>query len=127
MNLSGETEMSRRSKIRLAAFILLIVVSIFLFYIGKEHLVFLDNRDITIDGTIYKASGNLEILLPGHKPIRITKGDFDAVTVSGPVHTLHIKVLDGKKNIVREFDYRLKLRFENQYRIHLPTVISKTS
>lgn len=119
--------MSRRSAIRSAAFLLLIIVSIFLFYAGKEHLIFLDNRDVTLNDTVYKASENLEILLPGHKPIRITKGDFDAVTVSGPVHTLHIKILDGKKNVVREFDYRLKLSFENQHRIHLPVVISEIS
>ena len=118
--------MSRRLIIRLTAFLLLVITSIFLFYAGKEHLIFLDNRDITINDVAYKASGNLEIILPGQKPISIAEGDFDAVTVSGPVHTLHIKILDEKKNIVRELDYRLKLRFENQYRIHLPVVINKT-
>ncbi len=117
--------MSRRFAIRSAAFLLLIILSIFLFYAGKEHLIFLDNRNVTINNVVYTASKNLEILLPDSKPIFITKGDFDTATVSGPIHTLHIKILDGKKKVVREFDYRLKLSFENQHRIHLPVVISQ--
>lgn len=56
----------------------------------------------------------MQIFLPGHKPIRIAKGDFDAVTVSGPVHTLHIKIPRRKK------EYRAGVRLPIEAALRKP-------
>jgi len=47
--------MRKRIIIRIALIVLLILIGIFLYTIGKEHKVIINNKDISIDGLTYNA------------------------------------------------------------------------
>ena len=73
--------------------------------------------------TAVEARWDLNISLPGIKPVLVKKGEVEAVTVTGPWHRLRIQVLDGEGKVARELDHALELSFENQLRLQLPLVV----
>lgn len=59
--------MKKKLIIRTSLIVLLIILGIILFVIGKQHKVLLDNRDLTIDGVTYTAEAAYEIWVDGEK------------------------------------------------------------
>jgi len=89
----------RKLAIRCGLVIVLIILGIFLFIIGKEHIVFIDNLELTVEGVTYTAEASYEVWVDGEKIGRTTlaPGRRNAAYVSGPRHRIELQeIKDGE-------------------------------
>ena len=86
----------KRLVIRLALVALLVLLCFVLYYIGKEHEVLLDNKNVTIEGREYQEIPYMNVVVDGDedKALEFYAGDRDVVKLKGPSHTLKISVIN---------------------------------
>ena len=73
---------------------LLIALGTWLFYIGREHQVFLDNKSIERDGRNFRALEQVNVSVNGGKAVELLARDRDVAKAVGPVFSLKVEVLD---------------------------------
>lgn len=73
----------------------LALLSCYLFYTGKGHVLYLDTNAVTLDGKEYKAPETLEVSVDGKEAESMGRAERTMVTVGGPRHTLAIEVVSG--------------------------------
>ena len=99
----------KRLVIRLALVALLVLLCFVLYYIGKEHEVLLDNKNVTIEGREYQ---------------EIYAGDRDVVKLKGPSHTLKISVInEDTEEVTKTVEYKLSLRSISSTMYSLPAIV----
>ncbi|MDR1979822.1 MAG: hypothetical protein LBQ42_13885 [Synergistaceae bacterium] len=77
---------------------LILALSVGLFYIGREHQVFLDNKTIEVDGQSFRALKFVKITVrtqAGDAPtIELMPRDRDLAKVTGPSFQIKVEVMD---------------------------------
>ncbi|MFI5358485.1 MAG: DUF6672 family protein [Halanaerobiales bacterium] len=117
--------MKKKLIIRTSLIVLLIILGIILFVIGKQHKVLLDNRDLTIDGVTYTAEAAYEIWVDGEKVGRtaLNPGRRNVAYVVGPSHEIELReVKNGKPtgdSIVKKFRLSVK---QSEVIINIPAL-----
>ena len=102
----------KRLIIRVALIALLVLLCFFLYYIGKEHNVYLDNKTVTIDGREYEEIEYLSIVIDGNEKgsVEYFAGDRDMVKLRGPSHTIKIVVMDeDTEEVIKTVERKLSL------------------
>jgi hypothetical protein len=79
---------------RFVALCLILLLSAWLFYIGREHQVFLDNRTIEAGGQSFRALPFVKVSVAGKPPIELMPRDRDVMTAVGPRFTVRAEVMD---------------------------------
>ena len=88
--------MSSRSLIQRSAVVIgLIVLSAYLFYIGKGHTLLIDTNAVTINGQEFKSAETIEVSIDGKEPESMGRAERVMVSVGGPQHTISIEVISG--------------------------------
>lgn len=97
--------MSSRSLIQRSAVVLgLIVLSAYLFYIGKGHTLLIDTNAVTINGQEFKSAETIEVSIDGKEPESMGRAERVMVSVGGPQHTISIEVISGDdKKVEKRF------------------------
>ncbi len=115
--------MMKRNIIRLALVIVLIVLGFCLYVLGKEHKIFVDNRDIVIDGTELKSTNPFIVSVDNVDLQEVGKGKRKVAYSPGPWHTVKAieKLPDGT---TREFVKKFTLSPKDTATINLPALIS---
>jgi len=78
-----------------------IAVSIFLFYIGKGHTIFIDTNAITIDDKEMSSLDSVTVSVNGVQQKPMGRAQRVRVNVSGPKHTIEIVDDANTGNIVK--------------------------
>lgn len=102
--------MNRKLLIRSAVVLVLIMVAVFLFIIGKGYTLLLDNKDFEYGGKTYEAFEMVKVWVDREEPIELYPRDRDMVMVSGKAHTIGITVYNKNYDEIgtRELKFRLK-------------------
>jgi hypothetical protein len=79
---------------RLIAFCLILLLSAWLFYIGREHQVFLDNKTVEAGGQSFRALAFVRVSVAGRPPVELMARDRDAAAAIGPRFTVKVEVMD---------------------------------
>lgn len=97
--------MTSRSLIqRICALLGLIVLSAFLFYIGKGHTLLLDTNAVTINGKELRSAASATVTVDGKEEDPMGRAERVMVAVSGPRHTIVIvDDADPAKRVERTF------------------------
>ena len=97
--------MTLRSLIQRAGVVLgLIVLSAYLFYIGKGHTLLLDTNTVTIDGKELRSAASVTVAVDGKEVDTMGRAERVMVSIGGPKHT--ITIVDGsdpEKRVERTF------------------------
>ena len=102
----------RRLVIRIALVVLLVLLCFGLYYIGKEHDVYVDNKTVTIDGREYQEIEYLALVVNGDEKdsVEYFAGDRDVLKLQGPNHTLKIIVMDeDTEEVIKTVERKLSL------------------
>lgn len=102
----------RRLVIRIALVVLLVLLCFGLYYIGKEHDVYVDNKTVTIDGKEYREIEYLALVIDGDEDgsVEYFAGDRDVVKLQGPNHTIKIIVMDeDSEEVIKTVERKLSL------------------
>lgn len=79
---------------RLALLAFIIAFGVWLFYIGREHQIFLDNKSIERDGQNFKALAQVNVSVNGGDPIELFTRDRDMAKAVGPAFSIKVEVFD---------------------------------
>jgi hypothetical protein len=79
---------------RLAALCLVLLLSAWLFYIGREHRVFLDNKTIEAGGETFRALAFVRVSVAGNPTVELMPRDRDVAAAAGPRFTVRVEVMD---------------------------------
>lgn len=114
------TTRKRRLIVRISAVVIVLLIAVWMFFIGKQHTVLLDNK--TVDDIA--ALDLIEVTVDKQPSIEITKRMRDQAIVTGQKHTLTIVYTDDSGNeIVLEKDISIPLG-ENMVLVSLPVLIA---
>lgn len=110
---------------RTVALVLLVALGAWLFYIGREHQVFLDNKTLEYEGKTYKALKMVKVTPANGSAIELLPRDRDVVKVVNPSLSLKIEVMDEfGETVEKVFDLNLKLGFTKDIMLSLPLLAS---
>ena len=73
---------------------LILSLSAWLFYIGREHQVFLDNKTIEVGGQSFRALAFVKVSVAGKPPVELMPRDRDVTAAVGPRFTVMVEVMD---------------------------------
>lgn len=80
---------------RLAAIGLVLIFAVFLFFIGKQHTVLLDNKTVTVNGAEIRALQLVEIKIDKLDSMELAARDRDKEEVTGQKHKVTIIYTDS--------------------------------
>lgn len=107
--------------------VVLILLGIFLYNIGKEHKIFIDNKDFANNGESYIASSEYEVWVDGEKVGRTTVGigKRQVATVAGPGHTIVLQEVEDKEAVGERNEKSFKIKTSDyEVIINLPALVA---
>jgi len=113
----------RKTIVRAAAVVVIILLCVFLYNIGKAHTFLPENKTIELDGMKYRDYSEITISIDGGEEKELYPRDRIKVEVSGQSHRIKISAVSrsGEEiEITRRF--RVKLRTK-MYLLSLPALI----
>ena len=103
---------------RIILFIGLCLLGVWLFYSGREHQIFLDNK--TLDD--YKALEQVNVSINGGKVVELMSRERDMRKAVGPEFELKAEIFDEDGNIVNTLTKTITLGFSKDVMINLPAL-----
>ncbi len=89
---------STRSLVQRSGLLLaLVLLSCYLFYIGKGHTLIIDTNALTIDGKEYSSPESIEVSIDGKAAEEMGRAERIMVLVGGPQHTITIAIGEGNE------------------------------
>lgn len=118
------TKNQRTFLIRVAAILIIILFGVFLFFIGRQHTVLLDNNTITRDGIELPALKLVEVKVGKKGPsLEMTPRIRDKTDVVGQKHKVKVIYTDDMWNEhVYELAFKIPL-MQNMVLISLPALL----
>lgn len=86
---------NRKTWIRLGAIVVILIFSVFLFFIGRQHTVLVDNKTITVNGTEVKALQLVEVQINKLDALELAARDRDKFEVTGQTHEVAVVYTDS--------------------------------
>ena len=103
---------------RIVLFIGLCLLGVWLFYIGQEHQIFLDNKTLGD----YTALEQVNVSINGGKPVELMARERDMRKAVGPGFELKAEVFDEDGEIVNTIAQTITLEFSRDIMINLPAL-----
>ncbi len=113
----------KRTLIRVSALVLLLLISMALYYSGKGHTLLLDNKNIEIDDTSYKALDFAEVTIDSGEEQEILKRDRLKQDVSGQKHRITVVYLESGEEQTIQKTFKIDVG-EPIYIISIPALIA---
>lgn len=98
--------LSRRHLFQLVAVILILVLAVVMFVIGRQHTILLDNKTIEHDGKSYPAFSIVEVKINKEDSIELAARDRDKADVMGQRHKITVTYTDKffeEHEVVKKF------------------------
>ena len=111
---------------RIASLCFIAALSVGLFYIGREHQIFLDNKTIEIEGQNFRALEFVRVTVAPNStgnapPIELMPRDRDLAKVVGPSFYLKVEVMDEfGEDVEKVIEKNLKLGFSKDMMLSMP-------
>ena len=94
----------------------LVALGFWLFYIGREHRIFLDNKSVND----YKALEQVNVSINGGEAAELTPRDRDVRKVVGPEFELKAEIFDDKGEITNTITQKIVVGCSKDIMISLP-------
>ena len=119
--------MRKRIIIRTALVAALILIGIFLYVIGKEHKVVIDNRDISVGDIIYNASTTYVVWVDNQEIGVIKKGERKIAKVAGVSHKIVVEEIEDNVLTGERYEKRFKLKTNESAMVNIPALINNAN
>ena len=99
-------KMGRTLLIRLSAILVILILSVVLFFIGKSHTVLVDNKTVTVEGREIAPLKLVEVSVSKQGALELTPRDRDKFEVTGQKHRVTVTYTDdawNERTITRSF------------------------
>ena len=104
---------------------MLIIIGIFLYVIGKEHIVFIDNRYISISDITYSPDTTTiyGVRLNNQDTIVIKKDERKMTKVIGASHNILVEEIKDNGLIGERYEKSFKLKINESATINIPAIV----
>ena len=119
---------SKRTFIRIGLFIALVGFGFFLYNIGMEHQVLLDNKTVTVDGKSMEEIPYARLTIDNNteEPIEFEVGDRDITKLVGRSHKLKLEILEEDlETVTKTVERDLPLGTTPSVMISLPAILAE--
>ena len=116
--------MRKRIIIRITLIVVLILMGISLYTIGKEHKVLIDNKDISMGGLTYNADTAYNVRVDNLEIGLLEKDERKAVKVVGASHKIVIEEIKNKISTGEKHEKKFKLKINENVTINLPAMVN---
>lgn len=86
--------LTRRHLFQLAAILVLLLLAVLMYIVGRQHTILLDNKTIEHEGKTYQAFSIVEVEIDKEGAIELAARDRDKVDVMGQRHTITVVYTD---------------------------------
>jgi len=116
--------MRKRIIIRITLIVVLILMGISLYTIGKEHKVLIDNKDISMGGLTYNADTAYNVRVDNLEIGLLEKDERKAVKVVGASHKIVVEEIKNKISTGEKHEKKFKLKINENVTINLPAMVN---
>lgn len=85
---------TRRNGYQLIAIGVVLLIGVLMFFVGKQHVILLDNKTLEDNGKTYQALSIVEVQVNKGEPIELGPRDRDKADVMGQKHTITVRYTD---------------------------------
>ena len=96
----------------------LCALGFWMFWIGREHQIFLDNKTLGE----YKALEQVNVSINGEKPVELMSRERDMKKAVGPKFELKAEVFDEEGNVVNTITRTIEPKCSKDIMINLPAL-----
>ena len=119
--------MRKRIIIRTALVAVLISIGIFLYTIGQEHKVIIDNKDIIVKDNTYNASTVYKVWMDNQEIGVIEKDKRMVATVTGVSHRIVVEEIKDKVLTGEKYEKSFKLKTNESATVNIPAIINNAN
>jgi len=112
----------KRIIIRITLIVVLVLIGISLYTIGKEHKVLIDNKDISVGDVVYNAGTTYKIRIDDKEIGLIEKGKRKVAKVTGMNHKIVIEEVKDKALTGEKYEKKFKLKTSESATINIPAI-----
>lgn len=87
-------QFSRRHLFQLSTVVVLILLGVLMYVIGRQHTILLDNKTLEVGGTSYQAFSVVEVAVDKEEVLELAARDRDKAVVMGQRHTVMLRYAD---------------------------------
>ena len=108
---------------RASAIALVIVGTAFMMWLGKQHLIILENTPYEADGTAINPFDTVIIKISERDEREIYEDESDYIEVAGPFYTLEIEIPGERGSPGRSFSKKMYMGFIDRMTINIPQLV----
>ncbi|GAK52057.1 hypothetical protein U14_03304 [Candidatus Moduliflexus flocculans] len=119
--------MSKRTLYRIAALLVVFIVAVGLFWIGRGHSFLVDNQKLTIHGTTFQpVNATLNVSVNGQPLVAVKYGQRKKLgdAVAGPWHTITVEVVGKNKAVEKTIEKRFSVPLDEMFLVSLPALLA---
>lgn len=119
--------MIKRIIIRITLIVVLILIGIFLYTIGKEHKVLIDNRDISVGEIAYSADTTYNVWVDNQEIFLLEKGERKVARVAGVSHKIVVEEIKSNVLTGEKHEKRFRLKNNESATVNIPAMINNAN
>ncbi len=113
---------------RLGAIALLLIIAIIMLFIGRKHIVYVDNKTFESDGKSYSAMYKVVVSSRNNGNKKLYARERTELVMQGQSTTLHLTVTKTKAGAEESIDYKLHVPFsKDAVVINIPALLAGLS
>ena len=113
--------------IRISLIVVLILIGNFLYIIGKEHKILIDNKDITVSDITYSAGTTYEVRVDNQEIGVIKKSERKVARVAGVSHKIVVEEIKDKVLTGEKYERIFKFKSNEGAVINIPAMINNAN
>lgn len=102
----------KRFFIRLATVLVLIGIAVLMYFLGRGHTVYFDNRKLEYDGVTYDTPYKVEVYVNGERAAKLYDTERGSSICIGANFKMELKVTQEKGGTETEETYSIKLPYD---------------
>lgn len=109
---------------RIGIVLVLVIIAVIMIFIGRKHIIYLDNKTLDYDGGTVSALYKIEATVKNNDTKKLYQRERGEVTIMGQHTTLHLVITDKKGGKEREVSYPLHIPFgKDAVVINMPALL----
>ena len=102
----------KRFFIRLATVLVLIGIAVLMYFLGRGHTVYIDNKKLEYNGTTYDTPYKVEVYVGGERIAKLYDKERGASTCIGADFSMDLVVTQEKGGSEESYTYSIKLPYD---------------
>ena len=102
----------KRFFIRLATVLVLIGIAVLMYFLGRGHTVYIDNKKLEYNGTTYDTPYKVEVYVGGERIAKLYDKERGASTCIGANFSMDLVVTQEKGGSEESYTYSIKLPYD---------------